>query len=144
MIYDRVLIYSCSFVWHRMVWNTYTSDCCSCLSTMNHIHMHCEYDFNKRICCRIKGCGTNDCVYANDGECDEPTYCNGTTDSTDCGIIMCDQVWWNLILTTCVWMHCTTTNMFANFFAHCLRHVCIYAYSSCVCAHVYLRFRYIT
>ena len=25
------------------------------------------------------------CRYANDGECDEPAYCNYGTDSTDCG-----------------------------------------------------------
>jgi hypothetical protein len=29
--------------------------------------------------------GGDSCPYANDGECDEPTYCHSGTDSTDCG-----------------------------------------------------------
>jgi hypothetical protein len=35
--------------------------------------------------CHRCGGGGNSCRYANDGECDEPAYCDQGTDSVDCG-----------------------------------------------------------
>jgi MYXO-CTERM domain-containing protein len=71
-----------------------------CGETPDGAPIYCEYPNN--VCCLAAGiCTTADpgcpdgpgpdsCVYANDGSCDEPTYCEEGTDTTDCSGGNCD------------------------------------------------------